>query len=92
MDLKELIKLRQEQMSMSNEKFANVVGLVGSTVWRWYEGNTISLSARMKLIEYFAALNDYEMIGALLAYQCGRELTTEQHVELGRVFLDNGAK
>ena len=85
MDLKELIRDRQGELT--NEKFANVVGLVGSTVWRWYEGNTISLLARLKLIEYFAALNDYEIVGALLAYQCGRELTTEQHVELGRVFL-----
>lgn len=92
-DVMELLKTRQGEKS--DEQFANEIGLRGSTFWRYHNGKSdINMQAREKLIQYFAARGDTEMVGALLAYKAGRHLEKEELNSLGRCFLSfaNGSK
>lgn len=92
-DVMELLRTRQGKRS--DEQFANEIGLRGSTFWRYHNGKSdINMQAREKLIEYFSALGDTEMVGALLAYKAGRHLEKEELNSLGRLFLGfaNGNK
>ncbi len=87
--MKRLLKLLEaRQGQMSNEKFANKIGLAGTTVWRYRAGKSvINAPTRQKMIQYFLAKNDAEMVGALLAYRTGSELSSRQLSELGQQFL-----
>ena len=56
--------LRQRQGKMSDEEYANKIGLRGSTLWRYYNGKcTIGTEALQKLAVEFAKKNDKVMLG-----------------------------
>jgi len=68
--LMELIKVRQGDVS--NEKYANLIGLTGVSLWRYHNDKSeINLEAIQKLGAFFANNNDPEMVGALAAYALG---------------------
>ena len=80
--------LRSRQGNVSDEEFANRFGLRGATLWRYKNRQSrIDTSAREKMINYFAALGDAEMVGALLAYKTGVCFNDEQLATFGNSFL-----
>lgn len=92
--MSDLLKLfESRQGDLSDEKYANQIGLTGSTLWRYKKGKSdINTAARRTLIRYYSRLNDEEMIGALLAYKTDGQLSQPQLIELGRLFLSSTKK
>ena len=83
-----LIKSRQQNLGLSDEKFAALFGLTHTSIARYKSGGNLNMDAREKMIDYYITLRDYEMVGALLAYRTGRILSPIRCVELGRAFVD----
>lgn len=85
-DVMELLGKRQGKKS--DEQFANEMGIRGSTLWRYKNGQSdINTEAREKLIRYFSERGDSVMIGALLVYKTGSKFSERELDELGRYFL-----
>lgn len=81
--------LRQRQGKMSDEEYANKIGLRGSTLWRYYNGKTtIGTEALQKLASEFASKNDPVMLGALAAYALGLPSDASKLEELGTHLLE----
>lgn len=82
--LMELIKVRQGDLS--NEKYANEIGLTGTTLWRYHEEKT-ELNARniKKLAQYYAKKKDFEMIGALASYALDLETDLDSLTVVGQL-------
>jgi hypothetical protein len=90
-DLLKLLELRQA--GKSNEQYANEMGIRGSTLWRYKKGQTqINTVTREKLLAYFAARDDAEMVGALLVYKTGSSLSTNQLIKMGKYYLQSVGK
>lgn len=86
-ELMELLKQRQGKMS--DEEYANKIGLRGSTLWRYYNGkSTIGTEALQKLATEFANKNDTIMLGALAAYALGLPSNAAKLEELGTHLLE----
>lgn len=87
-DVLKLLELRQGDKS--NEQYANEMGLRGTTLWRYKKGQSeINTATRKKLMEYYAARQDAEMVGALLVYKTGSQLSSSQLAEIGRYYLQS---
>lgn len=86
-DLMRLVKIRQG--TLSNEKYAAQIGLTGSTLWRYHNGQSrVDLDATQKLAVYFANTNDIEMLGALVAYAIGIDPDKNGLERIGETLLN----
>ncbi len=88
----ELIELlRDRQGKMSNEQFANMVGLRGATLGRCYRGESIlGASALQKFASEFVKRGDMVMIGALAVYALGLSVDTARLEKVGVSLVGNG--
>lgn len=89
-NLIELVKNRQGQLSLSTEKYANLVGLTTSTLWRFYnkKGN-FNITFIRKLACFYAAADDIEMIGALAKFSLLLSTTNLSNLkQIGSLILD----
>jgi len=85
-DLMEFVKERQGELS--NEKYANTIGLTGTTLWRYHAGKTnIDVSGIQKFSEFYIKKEDAQMIGALIAYSLGIKLEVEEINKIGEILL-----
>lgn len=90
MDVDAIKLLKERQGDLSDKKFANRMGLSGTSLWRYKNGQSdINAIARQKMVEYFARQGDAEMVGALLVYRSGYAPNRSKCVELGDVFLSS---
>lgn len=88
-ELMELLKDRQDEMS--NEEFANKVGLRGSTLGRYYRGESIiGTTALQKLASEFVKRGDMIMLGALAAYALDLPTDTAKLEKVGTFLAGNG--
>ena len=85
--------LRDRQGKMSNEQFANMVGLRGATLGRCYRGESIlGTSALQKFASEFVKRGDMVMLGALAAYALGISVETAKLEKVGVSLAGNGVQ